>query len=230
MQAILDNITAVIVSASIMMIFAFLQIRGTQTASEATINHMVYADLMQTSFYLKTDLENMRSEAQTDEAINRSKLSGGSAYNFQLQTSGGLTTSFTFPTLKNPATAYTLADPDDAEVQLVTYQLTDTGETLDVPEGHTSSNRTLYSLDRMVDGVSTGGSKNFVTHFLVELANKGSANFSSNSGTCPSDLAKVRFEFKLATEGIEMVSHDQQSTSQTNVSRYGATIDLSNLQ
>lgn len=228
MQAILDNITAVIVSGSIMMIFAFLQIRGTQTASEATINHMVYAELMQTSYYLKTEIENMRTEAQTDEAINRSKLSGGSAYACQIQTSGGLTTSFTFPTLKDPAAAYKLADPDDAEVQLVTYQLTDTGKTLDVPEGQSSSTRTLYSLDRMVDGVNTGGSKNYVTHFLVELSSKGSSNFSSNSGTCPSDMSKVRFEFKLATEGIEMVAHDQQSTSQTNVSRYGATVDLQN--
>lgn len=228
MQAILDNITAVIVSGSIMMIFAFLQIRGTQTAADATINHMVYAELMQTSFYLKSDIENMRTEAQTDEAINRSKLSGGSAYDCQVQTSGGITTSFTFPTLKDPTTAYKLADPEDAEVVLVTYQLTDTGETLKVPEGHTSSNRTLYSLDRMVNGATTGGSKNFVTHFLVEFSSKGSSNFSSNSGTCPTDMAKVRFEFKLATEGVEMVAVDQQSTSQTNISRYGATIDLQN--
>ena len=230
MQAIFDHLAAVIVGGGIMLIFALIQVRGTQSSAEAVINHTVMTEVMQLSSYLQRDIENMRTQAQTDEAISRGNFTGGAGYSCQLTTSGGLTTDFTFPTLADPEAAAGLADPDDAEVVLVSYRLTDTGKTITIPENGVDRTLPVYTLDRMVDGNNTGGSGAYIIHFLVEFANKGSSTFSSNSSGCSTNLARVRFELKVATEGVEWATNDQQSTSMLNISRYGDTVALANME
>ena len=228
MQAIFDHMAAVIIGGGIILIFSLIQVRGTQTATEATINNVIVSEVVQLSEFLKRDLENMRTQAQTDEAISGGKMTGGAAYSCQLSTAGGVTTQLTFPTLADPETAAGLTEPDSANVVLVTYQLTDSGNTITIPENGVDRTLPLYTLDRMIGSDYTGGSGEYVTHFLVEFANQGSTDFSSMSAGCSDDLTKIRFEFKVATQGVDWATTDQAATGQLNISRYGGTVSLLN--
>ena len=228
MSAIFDQLTGLIIAGAVLMIFAFIQFRGWQSTSDATIYNMVYQDALEISTILQTDIENMRTETQTDEANNRGNLTGGAAFSCLLTESGGQTTAFTFPTLSDPAADYNLADPNDASVSLVTYSLTDTGKTLELTEGASTSTVPLYRLDRMIDGNYTGGSQENVTHFMVEVSQKGSDVFNSSSGSCPTNMDNIRFEFKIATDNLGQTPDGQTSTSQVNISRFGTTVILAN--
>ena len=230
MQFIFDHMGSFFAMTGVMLIFTMIQVRGTQTASEAVINNMVYSDMVGFSEFLQIDLSNMRTQTQTEDAIAADNFTGGATYECGITKSGDVTTVLTFPTLADPHSGYSSATPGDAEIVLVSYALTDTGETITIPKGDTEETVTLYTIERIVDTKSTGASNKFVTHFLVEFLNKGNTEFSSDSATCSSDLSKVRFELKFATEGIEYVTLDQKSTSQTNVTRFGSTVDLPNMQ
>ena len=227
MGALFDQLTGIIVAGAVLLIFAFIQFKGWQSSTEATIYNMVYSDALDLSGIIQTDLENMRTEAQTNEAHSRGNLTGGTVFTCEVTTTGGTTTSFTFPTLVDPDNAYSLADPQDAEVALVTYQLVDTGNTMLLTEGHSTSTVPLYRLDRMIDGKNTGGSQGNMTYFLIELSSSA-GGFSSGSGICPTDLDNVRFEFKIATNSLGESPDGQVSTSQVNISRFGTTVILAN--
>ena len=228
MQVVFDHITGVIVAGAVLLIYAFIQFRGWQSASEATINYQVYSELLDLSQVIAMDIENMRTEDQTTEANSRGKLTGGSGFLCQITTSAGVTTTFSFPTLADPDAAYAMADPADADVIIVTYQLTDTKETFKLPQSNGTSTVPLYRLDRFIDGENRGGSQENITHFLVELSSTGSSTFSSSSGTCPTDLEQVRFELKLVTNGIGETLDGQNTSNQVNISRYGTTVSLPN--
>ena len=228
MHVVFDHISGLLIFGAVMLIFAFIQFRGWQTASEATINYKVYSDAVAIGQFLATDLENMRTEDQTNSAIGKGKLTGGAAFTCQINASGDLTTSFTFPTLADPENAYTLTDPDDAEIILVTYQLTDSGQTFKLQQGNTSSTVPLYSLDRMIGANYAGGTQNTVTHFFVEYYEDGAIAFTSTPGSCPTNLSKVRFELKLVTNGLSTSLDGQENTNQINVSRFGTTVSLTN--
>ena len=230
MQVIFDHIGAVVVGGGILLIFAFIQMRGTQSSADATINHMVISEATLVGQYFQRDIENMRTEAQTEESIARGKFTGGSGYSCQLTKTGSVTTQITFPTLAAPDLVPTLTDPDDAAVVLVSYVLTDTGNSVPILQDGVETNKKLYRLDRMVDGNYTGGSGDYLTHFSVEFANKGAGIFSSASTACSPDLAQVRFEFKVASGGMEWSATDQRSTSQLNTSRLAKTIALANME
>ncbi len=230
MQFIFDHMGSFFAMTGVMLIFAMIQIRGTQTASEAVINHMVYSDMVEFGEFLQGDLSNMRTEAQTDDAISAGNFTGGSAYECSITKVGDVTTVLTFPTLADPHAGYASSTPGDAEIMLVSYVLTDAGETITIPKGNTEETVDLYTIERIVDTKSTGASNKFVTHFLVEFLNKGGTDFNSDTANCSTDLSKVRFELKFATEGIEFVTKDQRSTSQTNVTRFGSTVDLPNME
>ena len=228
MNALFDHLTGLIVAGAVLLIYAFIQFRGWQSASEATIHNTVYTNALSVSRVIQTDIENLRTEDQTNEAHARGNLTGGTSFSCQLTTAGGLTTSFTFPTLGEPGTDYTLADPADARVALVTYSLVDTGNVMKLREGSGTNTVPIYRLDRLIDGQYTGGSQSNITHFMVELSAKGSSTFSSSTGTCPTELEKVRFELKLATEGLGAGPDGQENNSQINISRFGTTVTLEN--
>lgn len=230
MQFIFDHMGAFFAMTGVLLIFGLVQMRGTQSASEAVLNNMVYSDIVGFSEYLMADLSNMRTQAQTDDAITAGNFVGGSAYDCSVTKNGDVTTVFTFPTLGDPQASYSVSNPNDEEIVLVSYVLTDTGETITIPKEASTETVPLYIIERMIDGNSTGSSRKFVTHFLVELLNKGSSDYNANTASCATNLAKVRFELKFATEGIEYATMDQLSTSQSNVTRYGSTVDLSNMQ
>lgn len=228
MGAIFDQLTAVIIAGAVLLIFAFIQYKGWQSSSEATLYNIVYQDALEISKILETDLENLRTEDQTNEANSRGNLAGGAGFSCELTASGGKTTAFTFPTLTDPDNAYTLADPDDASVSIVRYELVDTGNTMNLTEGSSTSVAPLYRLDRTIDGNYAGGSQENITHFLVELSRKGSDTFDSSSGICPTEMDNVRFEFKVATNSLGETPDGQSSTSQANISRFGTTVILAN--
>lgn len=227
MYVLFDHLTALIAASAVLLIFVVLQFRGWQSASDAAVNHMMYSELLGIKQYLQTDVENIRSESQTDTAIDRGTFTGG-AYSCQITTSGGVTTTFTFPTLADPDGDYDLADPEDAQVTLITYQLVDTGSKIQLPQGDSYSTVPVYRLNRVIDGVVTGGSRANITHFLVELSSRGSTTFSSSSGPCPANLEKVRFEFKIATDYNTTAADGQNTSNPINISRYGTTVTLAN--
>ena len=76
MNATFDHLTGIIVAGAVLLIFAFIQFRSWQSASEATIYNMAYSDALAMSEMLRTDLENMRTEEQTNQAQSRGLLTG----------------------------------------------------------------------------------------------------------------------------------------------------------
>lgn len=228
MQIIFDHIASVLVASVVLMIFAMLQLRGSQTLSETSIHQIVYSDAQAAGSMIQRDLENMRTEEQTTEALVRGVLTGGGAYVCTMTASGDTTLTLTFPTLADPEGVTALGDPMDAPVQIVSYILESVGDSVAVDKGSAIDQYARYRLNRIVGGAFTGGTKGNVVHFSVGLAARGSNVFNAGGGNCPANLAKIRFELKTAIDGVTRVTADQRSTSQLNLSRFATTVDLTN--
>ncbi len=229
MQFIFDHMAAFFGMTGVLLIFGVIQVRGTQSAAEAVINNMVYEEAANFSEILQVDISNMRNQTQTDDAIAAGRFKGGSAYECSITKTGDVTTVLTFPTLADPYSDYSSSNPSEANVELVSYILVDSGETITIPKETSTETVPVYTIARIVDSKTTGESAQFVTHFLVEFLNKATPEFSANSAACSADLSKIRFELKMATGGVEFATKDQRSTSQTNLSRFAATVDLPNM-
>jgi hypothetical protein len=227
MQVVFDHIISLIIGAVVLLIFVAVQLRGSQSMSETSLHQRVYADALDAGSMLQRDFENMRTAEQTAEAEARGVFTGG-AYACTIVAGGDTTYAVTFPTLSDPEGVALLDDPMDAPVQLVTYALVASGDTTTVDLGTSTAPLPLFRLDRTVNGVSTGQTRDQIVHFRVGLADRGSAVFNTASGNCPDDLASIRFELKTAVEGVSHIAGDQRNTSQLNISRYGTTVDLAN--
>ena len=227
MQVILDNLSAVIISGVLIFIFALVQIRGVQTSTESNVNYIVRTETLSLANMIERDIENMRTAAQVNDAQLNGVYSGG-PFNCSMVVAGGQTTQFTFATLADPQNLGALADPMLAPVTLVSYTLTDTGITIPEVINGATVNTTLWRLDRMISGASSGGSRGYVTDFQVEMYDAGTATPITTTSTCPGTMAKIRFNLKLATDAVVDLAQDQRSTSQMNFSRYGTTIELTN--
>lgn len=230
MHVILDHLAAVVVSSVLVLLFALMQVRGVQSAGETTVNHMVRSATLDIALMLERDLENMRTDAQVQEAIARGILSGGTAFNCTATASADTTMQFTFPTLEDPQSAAGLADPNDAPVALVTYQLTPAADSLSRLVNGLLVTHPLFQLQRFIDGVYTGGTQATVTDFRVLFATSGSGTFIPANAACPADLNKVRFQLQMGLPGYNMEGSGQTSTSQLNFSRHGVTVNLINWQ
>ncbi|MEZ4700815.1 MAG: hypothetical protein R2834_10835 [Rhodothermales bacterium] len=228
MQVIFDHIASLLVASVVLLIFAVLQLRGSQSLTETSIHQIVYSDAINAGSMLQRDLENMRTEEQTAEAIARGVYSGGMAYSCMMTSNGDTTQVLTFPTLADPEGVGALADPMDAPVQLVSYVLEPLADSVAVDRGASIEYFPLHRINRLVGGTFTGASKANVIAFNVGLASRGSVTFATGSMNCPTDLAKVRFEIKTAIDGVTHVTGDQRSTSRLNLSRYATTVDLTN--
>ena len=91
---VVDLAVAVIIAGAVLLIFAFIQFKGWQSSSEATLYNIVYQDALEISKILETDVENLRTEDQTNEANSRGNLTGGVGFSCELTTSGDKTTTF----------------------------------------------------------------------------------------------------------------------------------------
>ena len=230
MQYFLDHLASILVVSVVLLIMVLVQIRGTQSAAESTVNNMVYGDVMNMMTYIQRDLENMLTDVQATQAQNDGLYTyAGSGGVLMCQgadtTTGGIhatthTRSFRFPTL----------DILTGNVVEVEYDLVNTGQTITLPTQDSTQTIPLFRLNRMQDGLYSGSSGDFVTSFLIESLNQFEDYdaFNRISGACASNLRKVRFEFKMAQNGVDIEVGNQSSTSQTNISRFGTTVHLNN--
>lgn len=234
MQIILDNLASIFIAGAILLIVVFIQLRGSLGAAESTINYMVYSEALNINTLLERDLENMLTPEQIADDVS-SFIGGTGIFACSLDTGNGRADTLTFPTVADPdATMNTAGNPGNTAAIQVRYVLEATGDSADVPVGNTTQLRPLFVLNRYVGANLTASSLPYITNFEVRLGNKGALDFMPADLTpqiktiCSTDLAKVRFDFKLVGENIEFVSRDQRSTSQLNISRFGATVDLAN--
>ena len=234
MHIFLDHINALLVSAVLITIFVLLQVRGTQSNTEAAVNHMVRSETLDIAEMLERDLLNMRTIQQTTVAASAGLLNGGAAFSCTTAVSAGVSSDTTrileFPTLLDPQVAGALANPDSAQVLIVSYQLIrEPGESVTRYVGSDTLVHPLYRIERQVSGVARGWSQSTVTYFGVEFGRRSVGFTPATSGVCPTaDMNKVRFQIQMARDGIEDVANDQRNRNQLNFSRYGATVDLIN--
>ena len=234
MHIILDHISAVLVSAVMLIIFVLLQVRGTQSSTETAINYLVRSETLEIAEMLERDLLNMRTAAQTDEAAADSMLVGGSTFVCLTEvgihpTSGDTTKTFTFPTLSNPQVAAGLTNPDSSEVTIVSYRLIrEEGVSISRMLGPVTLNHPLYRIERQVNGVARGMSQSSVIYFNVDFGKRDGTFQSATTASCPSDMNRIRFQIQMARNGVEEIAPNQRNTSQLNFSRYGGTVDLIN--
>lgn len=232
MQFFLDHIASILIVSVVFLIMILVQLRGTESATELTINNIVYNDVVNMTSYLQRDLENMLTEQQATDAQSDGRYTYGTGVLLcagdDTTTSGihaaNHTNFFRFPTLEDPDAPLT------SNVIEVEYDLVNTGKTITLPTQDSTQTIPVFRLNRMVDGVWDGSSDDNITSFRVETLNQFDAYnaFSLTNGSCATNLRKIRFEFKMAQNGVEFTAGDQVSTSQTNVSRFGTTIHLSN--
>lgn len=191
MNIFLDHISALLVSAVMVTIFVLLQVRGTQSNTEATINYMVRSETLDIAEILERDLLNMRTDAQTQVARDAGKLVGGTAFTCSTSVSSATvgedtTRIFSFPTLSNPQAAAGLLNPDSAEVTIVSYTLIrESGNNVSRYRGVDTLNHPLYRLERQVNGVARGWSQSAVIFFNVEFGLRNGSFAAASSTSCP---------------------------------------------
>ena len=231
MQFFLDHLASILIASGVLLIIVFVQIRGTQSAAESVVNNAMYGDVVNMASYLQRDLENMLTDTQAADAQtsgNYTHPGGVVLCTSTDSTTGGThsathTTSFRFPTLN-------LSTPAPDDVVEVEYDLVNTGKSIKLPTQDSTQTIPIFRLNRMENGNYAGSSDDVMTSFRVESLELGESytDFSPLSGTCTTNLRKIRFEFKMAQTGVDLQAGDQSSTSQTNISRFGATVHLSN--
>lgn len=223
MNIFIDHLAAMIIASVALLIIVLVQVRSTQTSVDTTVHYKIYEEAINLRDYLHTDLENMLTDVQTQLAIDQSRYHGSGALLCSGVDSAGQTVSFSFPTLNNPDSANGL-------VSEITYDLVNTGATITLPTQDSTQTLPVFRLERLIDGSYSGSTIDVVTYFRIETLRKqnGFDQFAPINGVCPSDISKVRFEYKVATQGVEFATQEQRSTSQTNISRFGTTIHLSN--
>lgn len=235
MQAIFDNLISILISSVVLFIFVFLQFRGTMSATEQTINYMVVSEAFNINRLLERDIENMLTEAQTNFSLNAGNFTSSSAtFTCNLNTVNDLAVNFTFPTIEFPDSTMNAVDPNNTKAIEVTYSLSAAGDSAMIPVNNVMQSVPLFELVRLVDGDTTASSQPYITDFLVQFVRQGSSDLepvdtvTPTATFCNDNLAKVRFEFSLATEGVGFITPDQQSTSRQNQSRFGTTVNLTN--
>lgn len=236
MQAIFDHINSIIISSVVLLIFIFLQFRNTMNASEQTINYMVLSEVYLMNQMLEKDLENMLTAAQTNQAIAANQYRGASgAFTCELTVSDNQVSELTFPSLNlHVDSSMSALNPMELEAHEIEYRLTATGDSTNIPVQNVTQRVPLYRLDRVINDTLTANSLPYITSFSVQFIDRTTntptpANNSVNGTTaCALDLSRVRFEFSLASEGVEFITQDQRSTSRHNMSRFGSTVSLSN--
>jgi hypothetical protein len=200
MAAILDHLTAILVGASLLGVFLFVQQRNKQAAVEATVHHAAQEQAFTALETIERDSDNMRLF---------------DAFRPRVQQRDGLTTQLTFHTLADPGLGQT------SPLVAVTYRLEDTFRTLTV-DGRT---RPVYRLARYVnDGagyVYAGGSTESVLDFDVTFFGRDGTVVTDGEAT--DALARLSVGLVSAITGPEQVAGDQSATAATNLTQQGGT-------
>ena len=220
MHVLLDHISAFLV-ASILFVSIFTVInRNRQNAVEIQIGQIVYEQAYEFSKIIERDLENIRSDAQVAEA--------GLDIECRFVTDPqGRTVTLSIPTLENPAAGVT------SNIVNIVYQL-EPADTVITIRGQEFE---LFTVNRYRRSgasedaplIPDGGSGAFITHFQVNMFSSDAATPAAPVAgvtTCPPDglLNRTRIEFQAAIPTVEYVSDNKRSTSNLNVTRFGATV------
>ena len=215
MQVLLDNLGAILVSSVLLVIFGAVQLRGQQSSVDAQRDNMVKTRTYEFTKLLQRDLENMRSEKQTQDALG--------AYKCRVERVDSLTTAFTFPTLLTDESS---SDLTAAPIVHVTYKLEPVGMTHAMGKP-----RALYDLHRTVDGhlEQSGSSGDNITDFRIDLLKRDGTPTAGAMATadCSAEMRQVRVQMLASMEGV--TPNEWSTGSHFNTARYGVTLQPPNL-
>lgn len=234
MQFILDHLAALIISTTVLTIVAIIQIRSTNTMIETHVVEGVFTDMQSLHEMLEWELSMMATEDYIDTKAKPEGRFWGHTGNFHCELSQdtvkGNTTEFIFPTFEIP---FGIADslrppPDSVDVIEVKYTLVPLTDSLAVWSNTDFENVGLFRLERSVNDTLTGSLNEVLANFRVEqiALNGGPDGFIASSGMCPTDMKKIRYQYQVINQGIDLVTDDQVNTNRLNQGQFGMTIDL----
>ncbi|MEL6703263.1 MAG: hypothetical protein AAFU38_14420 [Bacteroidota bacterium] len=210
MAFLLDNLTSILVGATLLVAFVFVQQRSSQRATDVAVNQITQQRTLAFMDVLERDIENMRTERQAVASLG--------SYTHRLEAAGGQTTRYSFPTLANPSLG--AASP----TVLVSYAVTELPDSVRVGD----QAYPMLRVQRFENGVALGGSSEPIVGFEVEAFERGSTAGRQTAGVL-SDLDRVRVEVTTALSAAERRAGDQANTSQTNAMRHGYVFRPRNL-
>ena len=171
MAFVLDNLTAVLVGATLLGALMFVQQRGQHASVEATTRYRAQQMTDGFATTLERDVDNIRTQAQTEAAF----VGGTPNYRFSLRRSGdgSHTTQFAFPTLADPSLG------TDSPIAIVAYHTTPTGKTATIA----GESRPLYEVTRYV--YMRGASAPVATATLPDVVDFDVRAFSATGDEVP---------------------------------------------
>lgn len=183
MQAILDNLAAVIIGATVLLIVAFTQFKGQEAAVDGTQYYAAKSHLVDFARQLQVDLHSLGA------GVPNTAIEAGNA--FVAYTASGDTTDVLAFRTYSDSTAFATKSAAD----VVCYQRTLTGNTAHVwnPATATYDEKPTFQLMRRLNptsaatctgGTVTGASMSSITEFHVDLRR--------DDGTVTTAFADVR--------------------------------------
>lgn len=230
MHILLDHISAFLVATVLFVSLFTLINRSRQNAVDMQIGQIVQEQAHNFARIIERDLENIRSDEQV---ILRNQFLEpdieSPLCSFQVD-EFGRTIHLIFPTLADPRLGA------NSDIVNVRYELEPTSKTVT----YLGDELEIFSINRYVrDGDASveyadGSSGPIITHFAITMHSEGNGGTdlsgTASTGDCPSDgsLSKTHIEIQAALPSVEYVSENQRSTSNLNVTRYGAVVYSSN--
>ena len=234
MQFILDHISALIISSVVILVVALVQVRGTYNMIETQVAETVQNEMQSLHEIMEWELSMMATEDYiTSTALPEGRFHGASGSfqcRFEQDPINGNTTTFIFPTFNRP---FGIPDslqppPDSVDIIEVKYSLIPYGDSLSVWANTSFENAGLFRLERSVNDTLTGYLNEILTNFRVEQVSLGGGpdGFTEIHGPCPTDMRRIRYEYKMVNQGMDFTTNDQQNTNRLNQGQFGMTVDL----
>ena len=228
MQAILDNLTAILVGATLLGALVFVQTRQQQSAIETTLRDRAQERTSSAYEVMQRELENARARKQA--------VSGLGYYVAEARGTADRTDRLTFVT-QEPGTG-----GGAGRMVAVSYRLVPTGETIRVGE----TLRPAYDIERWTNAVASGGTTapagftragvvaTDVVSFLVRpydasgtlVTWSGTDAGYGRDGATGTNRDPVRYDIAIegATRGPERKAGDQRAVSTSNLVRFQKSV------
>ena len=233
MQFIFDHLTALIISSTVILIIVVMQVRGSFSMIETHVAESVQNEMQDLHEILEWELSMMPTQDYTNNvAIPDGRFLGPGTFRCEFTQTGNNTTQFIFPTFdKEFGIADSLQPPvDSMDVIEVRYDLVALNDSISVSTGATDIFLPIYRLERYVNGGFSGDLNEVLTDFQIQhiALNGGPNGYTSITGNCPSTMRKIRYNYRMVTQGIDFITNDQRSSGQLNQGQFGMTVDLIN--
>lgn len=234
MQFILDHLSALIISSVVILIIVSIQVRGTYSMIETHVSETVQNDVQSLHEILEWELTQMATEDYiTSVALPEGRFHGASGTFqcwFDQDPVNGNTRTFVFPTFDRP---FGIPDslqppPDSVDIIEVKYSLVPYGDSLSVWSDTAFQHLGLYRLERSVNDTLTGYLNEVITDFRVEQVSLGGGpeGYIGVDGPCPTDMRRIRYEYKMLNQGMDFATNDQLNTNRLNQGQFGMTVNL----